>query len=206
MSDSLPALDRTIPFYNLILRADAPVGEEAGLPPGFVFSFYQPGDAAHWARLETEIGDFASIAQAQAYFTDTYLAQPELLPSRCLFVRTAQGETVASCIAWQDERGEALVSSLHWLVVSPRYQRRGIGRALFLRTMRIFEENRAFPVYIHTQPWSHQALTMYARHGFALQREDTFARYENQYAQGMETLRAILSPEAYACLTGEKKE
>lgn len=190
-------IDRSIPFYNLILRADEPPCQAPQLPEGFSFASYAPGDEDAWAALETQIGDFDSVPAARAYFQATYGADTPLLRERCVFARTTQGEAVGTGIAWHDARGDARVSSLHWLAVSPRWQGNGLGRALFLETMRRFD---AYPVYIHTQPWSHRALMMYVRHGFTLMRRDTFSHYENQFAQGMDVLRGLLSPEPYALL------
>ena len=62
-----------------------------------------------------------------------------------------ENEIVGSCIAWKDLRDDTLVASLHWLVVSPQYQGKGIGKALCQKVMQIFFENVEFPVYIHTQ-------------------------------------------------------
>lgn len=61
----------------------------------------------------------------------------------------------------------------------------------------MFRESEEFPVYIHTQPWSWKALLLYVREGFRLQRTGTFGGYENQYAQGMEALAAVLPEERY---------
>ena len=190
-------IDRTIPFYHLILRADAPIDEAPRLPRGYAFAPYRPGDEDAWAALEHEIGDFSSAREARDYFLASYAAHTALLAERCVFVRTQQGEIVGACIAWRDARGSETVSSLHWLAVSPRCQGQGLGRALFLETMRRFD---SFPVYIHTQPWSYKALMLYVHCGFTLMKTDAFSHYENQYAQGMAVLKAVLSPERYALL------
>ena len=53
-----------------------------------------------WARLEAEIGDFDSAAEAEAYFAEAYLSRPDELAARGVFVENAAGEVVGSCIAW----------------------------------------------------------------------------------------------------------
>ena len=52
-------LDRTIPFYNIILRCDQVQQSEIHLPAGYAFQQYQEGFEDAWAFLEYEIGDFA---------------------------------------------------------------------------------------------------------------------------------------------------
>lgn len=180
-------LDRTIPFYNLILRCSRPNFSTPHLDETFHLRMYQPGDERSWAKLEYEIGDFASPAEAETYFRSTYLSQTNLaIEKRCVFAVNKANE---------------IVSSLHWLVVSPAYRRKGIGKALCQKVLDIFFENRAFPVYIHTQPWSYAAILLYIQQGFRLQKTDTFSRYENQFSLAMDTLKNVLSKSQYDELT-----
>ena len=193
-------LGRSIPFYNMILRCGAPPAGPLLLPEGYRIRPYQPGDERAWARLEQETGDFPDQDQAEAYFVSRYCRDPAAARKRCLFAVDRRERVVGSCIAWQDPRGEGSVSSLHWLVVASAHQRRGLGSALCRRALQVYQELDAFPVYLHTQPWSYGALLLYVRLGFRLQRTDTFSGYENQYAQGMRTLRRILPAESYRLL------
>lgn len=190
--------DRSIPFCNVILRCDHYGAPAARLPEGFRFAAYRPGMERDWARLEAEIGDFDSAAEAEAYFAEAYLSRPDELAARGVFVENAAGEVVGSCIAWHDNRRGAPVASLHWLVVGPKWQGRGLGRALAARTMEIFAQKGETPVYLHTQPWSWKAILLYMQLGFRLQRSDAFAAYENQTEQALRTLQAVLTPEQYA--------
>lgn len=190
-------LDRTIPFYDMILRCDRCQAAEILLPEGFRFKDYGPGDERAWAALEHEIGDFRSPGEAERYFTCTYCADENELKKRALFLADGAGRIVGSCIAWRDRKGRGTVASLHWLVVSPAYQKRGLGKALCRKTLERFRELGEFPVYLHTQPWSHEAILLYVRQGFQLRTTDTFADYQNQYAQAMETLKGILPAERY---------
>ena len=45
-------LDRTIPFYNTILRCDCYHTKDAVLPEGYSVVTYQPGCERAWAELE----------------------------------------------------------------------------------------------------------------------------------------------------------
>ena len=189
-------LDRTIPFYNTIMKCSDYSPRRAELPDGFSIVSYQRGYEKDWAKLEYDIGDFDSLDAAEKYFVETYLQNSELLPN-ILFLLNREHSIVGSCIAWQDLQGAKSVSSLHWLVVQERYQGIGLGRALCMAVMNIYAEREALPVYIHTQPWSWKAILLYVSLGFRLQKTDTFSHYENEYGKAMAELRKIVSEEQY---------
>ncbi len=186
-------IDRSIPYYNLILKCTKICTTPVSLPEGYSFKMYDEGDEKYWAKLEYEIGDFSSIEEAEMYFNTNYCNQIEKLKKRCVFVVDAYGDVVGSCIAWHDLKGKDTVASLHWLVVSPEHQGRHIGLALCQKVMNIFSECGETPVYIHTQPWSYKAILLYIKLGFKIQKTDTFSHYENQYEQAMKTLENILT-------------
>lgn len=189
--------DRSIPFYNIILKCENNIDSEIILPDGYSFRNYQPGDEKSWARLEYEIGDFETPDTAEDYFVSTYCQDLNILKERCIFVLNRDEKIVGSCIAWRDKQGRHTVASLHWLIVSPEYQGKHLGKALCQKVLNIFQESDEFPVYIHTQPWSYIAVLLYIRLGFCLQTSDTFSHYVNQYTQSMEVLKNILTEEQY---------
>ena len=199
-------LDRTIPFYNVILKCEEYQAADIVLPAGYCLRNYQAGDEKAWAKLEYEIGDFASPDEAEAYFLSQYGQSAADLKERCFFAVDERGDAVGSCMAWRDSRGEESVASLHWLVVSPDHQGKKLGKALCQRVMGVFLEKGEFPVYVHTQPWSHIAIGLYLRQGFKLQRSDTFAHYENQYALAMEALKRVLTAGEYEGLMANSEE
>ena len=192
-------LDRTIPFYNTILRCDNYQCKDVVLPKGFSIVPYKSGYEKAWAELEYSIGDFESLEEAESYFVSTYLQNRSLL-NNILFLLNEDNLIVGSCIAWQDRRKESIVSSLHWLVVDEEYHGRGLGKALCYATMNIFKEQKNLPVYIHTQPWSWKAIFLYLSIGFKLQKTDTFSHYENEYYQAMAELKKIVSEKQFELL------
>ena len=198
-------LDREIPFFNTILKSSSYQPTEIELPEGFSIVSYHPGYEMSWAELECSVGDFASVDEARRYFVSTYLKEQDAV-GNILFLQNGRGDIVGSCIAWQDERKEDVVSSLHWLVVKEEYQGQGLGRALCCAVMNIFSKRNAFPVYIHTQPWSWKAILLYISLGFRLQKTDTFSHYVNQYGEAMETLKELLSEEQYKSLVKSSEE
>lgn len=190
-------LDRSIPYYNIIMKKDTPTAfDTPALPPQFELQSYRPGVQQQWAELEHEIGDFPSAQEASAYFSQTYLSRSALLAQRGVFVSDKKsGCLVGACIAWVDERNGAPVSSLHWLITKEAYQGRGIGSALIAAALSIYEKENAFPVYLHTQPWSYQAIRLYHKFGFRLMKQESFAGYENQYALAVPVLARYIEPE-----------
>lgn len=200
-------LDRTILFYNTILRCDRYLSAVPVLHNGYQFRMYQNGDERKWAQLEYEIGDFDLVEEAEQYFISTYCSNKTLdITKRCVFAVNEKNEIVGSCIAWKDLRNDTLVASLHWLVVSTQHQGKGIGKALCQKVMQIFLENDEFPVYIHTQPWSYKAIILYVRQGFKIQKTDTFSQYENQFDFAMNTLKKILPEDQYNILVTDISE
>lgn len=197
--------DRTIPFYNTIMKCSDYRYRNVGLPDGFSIVSYQDGYEKAWAKLECSIGDFGSVREAGKYFTETYLQNPGRFPD-ILFALNRDHDIVGSCIAWQDRRGSAVVSSLHWLVVHELYRGIGLGRALTAAVMNIYAERGALPVYVHTQPWSWKAILLYLSLGFKLQKTDTFSHYENEYGKAMNELRKIVSKDQYERLLRSTEE
>ena len=183
-------IDRTIPEYNIIMRCDRILPMEIKVPEGYAIRAYQPGDEDAWAAVMCAVGEQTDIAEARAEFTRRYLAAPE----RIFVAVDAAGAVVGTAIAWDDG-----LRVLHWLAVHPAHQRKGIGRALCQTALRLFRrEDNAAPVYLRTLPRSWKAVLLYISMGFKLQPKATIYGYENQYAQAMETLQALVTPEQYA--------
>ena len=129
-------LDRTIPFYNAILRSDSYELQHILIPEECQIVTYQPGFEKDWAKMEYKAGDFDSEEEASSYFCEKYC-----LPGRSddvLFLRIGTGQVIGSCIAWTDERNNAPVNSLNWLIVDDEYQGKGYGRLLCTATMNRF--------------------------------------------------------------------
>ena len=190
-------LDRSIPFYNMIMRCDRILPMEITLPAGYVIRPYQPGDEETWAALHAATGDWVDAQEAKDYFLAHYAEKPE----RTLAAISPEGEAVGVITAWTDDRGGQCVRSIHWLAVAEAHQRKGLGRALVKSCLQLLRrEDNAAPVYLHTQPWSWKAVLLYASLGFRMHRQDTFAAYENQFDLAMAELRKLLTAEQYAAL------
>lgn len=181
-------LDRSIPYYNIIMRCDSfkPLPENER---NITVRNYRCGDEKHWAEIEYSIGDFKSSDEAEQYFTTHY---KDDLFKRCFFAEDKDGNVIGTCIAWHDYKDNELVSSLHWLAVIPKYQNNGAGRALLNAVMNYYYQNHLMPVYLHTQPWSYKAIKLYLAAGFKIMETDTFADYTNEYNEAISVLKNYL--------------
>ena len=189
-------LNRTIPYANIIMRCDRILPMEIKLPEGYAIRTYLPGDEDAWADMECAIGDFPDAASARARFVESYLQGPLQAAERVFFAIAPDGSVAGSVIAWESERQVMMVPAIHWLVVRPEHQGKGLGRALCQHAMRYLRRiNNAKPVYLHTQPWSWKAVLLYISLGFKLQPQDTFAGYVNDYAKAMDALRSVVTRE-----------
>ena len=61
-------LDRTIPFFNIIMRCDRILPMEIKLPEGYAIRTYQPGDEDAWATLMCAAGEQTSVSDAKELF------------------------------------------------------------------------------------------------------------------------------------------
>jgi len=194
-------LDRGIPFCNIILKCSKYSYREVILPEGFRIVPFENGFERAWAGMEFAVGDFHSEKAAAEYFNTVYMCDLNHSREKMRFLLNEKRQVIGSCIAWQDIRNDIPVSSLHWLIVDEKYQGQKLGRALCNDTMRIFQQDNGFPVYIHTQPWSWKAILLYLSCGFKIQRTDTFSNYVNEYDKAMKVLKRIMDDKQYHLLS-----
>lgn len=190
-------LDKSIPYKNIIMRADGMSPAFSWkLPVGFRIKHYVPGDEKEWAAIETSVGEFDTVAEAEQYFIETYLPYPEEICSRCFFVVSPSGAYAGTCTAWYMAKEAGITHEtgvIHWFGVRPQYQGLGLGKALLGETMRLFLAADAYPAYLHTQTWSHKAIGLYHAAGYRLLKTGTFENNPNDYTDAMEVLRSVVS-------------
>ncbi|MGI5885609.1 MAG: GNAT family N-acetyltransferase [Candidatus Spyradocola sp.] len=198
-------LDRSLPYKSLYMRRPEalPLPPLPTLPGGFFARAFQPGDEAHWARIERSVGEFPTVPEALAYFTEHYLPHAGFLAQRCCFIAAPDGLPVATDTAWR--QGEA--HALHWVACDPAYQGRGLGRAAVVHALHRFAGVVPPPIWLHTQTWSHRAVRLYHDLGFRLVRRGALPYgTENEYDEGMAILGAVYPPEIFAQLAGASQE
>ena len=121
-------------FFNMVRDGFDGVPEFA-LPAGYRFRPFRDGDAAVWTALQRAAEPFFDIADG--LFEEQYGPRRAALPERMWFLDTDGGESVASISAWWEnepptpqDRGR-----IHWVVVHPEHQGRGLSKAMMTRAM-----------------------------------------------------------------------
>ena len=99
-------------------------------PPGYTLRAYRPGDAVVWTALHRAAEPFFAVEDD--LFEQQYGQQRDVLPARVWFVDDDQGQTAASISAWweKDPSDPADRARVHWVVVHPDHQGRGLTKPM----------------------------------------------------------------------------
>ncbi|HIS75688.1 MAG TPA: GNAT family N-acetyltransferase [Candidatus Merdivicinus excrementipullorum] len=161
-------LDFSLPYYGVLMLREHP--EEtlpAALPQGFSFCGWKPGMETEWAKLMARTEMMESFEKGLSYFREEFLSHPEELPANMLFVRSLEGEIIGTASLWKGACFGEPRYRIHWVAVDGRYEGRGIGKAMLARLCAQWDGLHCpKPLYLATQTWSWQAISLYARFGF----------------------------------------
>jgi GNAT superfamily N-acetyltransferase len=105
------------------------------LPAGYRFRGYREGDEATWTYLQAAAEPYVEVTPE--LFGREFGADRDALHDRMFFVETVGGEAVASITAWweRDRHSPAERGRIHWVVVHPDHQRRGLTKPMMTRAM-----------------------------------------------------------------------
>lgn len=162
INTSTPSLSLT--YY----KTDTQSIPSAPLPDGYEFVFYRDGDEQAWAEIEVSVGQFSSIEEGIKTFRSEFLKNQTLLPyDRVLFVKSPDGELVATCSLWNGSFLGEVRQRLHWLAVKDTHAKKGIARALLCRLMQLYTElgYEGF-LYLLTSSRYYPAIRIYRKLGF----------------------------------------
>ncbi|MDL2233905.1 GNAT family N-acetyltransferase [Ruminococcaceae bacterium OttesenSCG-928-L11] len=174
-------LDKSVEFIDVLMhrKAGTPF-KRYPLPEGYAFRLFSPGDEAAWAAIETSVLEFENDINALLYFQRERMPYVEELVRRCLFIENASGEKVATASAWWDYTGMRRDPWLHWVAVKPGEQGKGLGKAIVGEALYLITQIEGDrDVYLHTQTWSHKAVELYEKAGFAVSWEPWLGQYRN---------------------------
>ncbi len=188
-------LDKSIPYKHIyMIRGPHRNVADPVLPDGYSLRMFAPGDRDAWCAVETSVGEFPDIEKARAYFEKDYAPFTEELPHRCVFACAPDGTPVATATAWWSKGTDERLAMVHWVSVHPEHQGRGLGRAVMLRVLQLFETLEPDrPIMLHTQTWSHIAVRMYQSLGFRPLADVSAIAPNSEFTDAVEVLRAVMT-------------
>ena len=125
---------------NRLTMTDFPIYT---LPAGYQFRAYRPGDERIWTEIQVDSEPFIKFDDTM--FERQFGTQLDALPDRMYFVETDAGRAIASITAWWDAnwRDTGDWGRIHWVVVHPDYQRRGLTKPMMTHAMRRLAQSHA---------------------------------------------------------------
>ena len=184
-------LDRSIPHIGVIMeKTDTSEYPRYELPPGFSFSRYRPGFENLWARLHFEVEQVDSLDEAETVFKREFIdgkgmdwsdktierlesvnieASPcfKALNEKMIFVMDSNNDLAGTGSIWDGKHFGEVRQRLHWITVSPKYQNKGISKAIVSKLLDIYNDlGYSGYIYLTSQTWSYKALNVYAHFGF----------------------------------------
>jgi len=166
---------------------------EAILPHGFAFRLHDGSedDILHWCRIETEVDEFDSQAEAREYFMEEFYPHMDDVQKRCTFIINNEGLPIATASGWfsHDKNGD-VVNRLHWVAVCPKYQGLGLGKAITTKAVNVCAKLApGKEMWLSTQTHSHRAVVMYHNLGFNM------LAGHKEYTRAIQVLASVLAPE-----------
>ncbi len=180
-------LDKTIPYFNIIMRraAKKPL-PHISLPSGYSYIYYKRGFEKDWSEIMASVGEFDSAQIALDYFNENYLINPDEVNRRTLFIQTAENEKVATVTSWWHYTGVKRTPTLEWIAVKPEFQGLSLGKSIVFQGLRrTLEIEGDREIYLHTQTWSYRAIGIYLLAGFEFVKKDTFGNYINEFDRAL---------------------
>ncbi len=163
------------------------------LPRGYKFKFYEKGDEKYWAEIEYSVGEFDSYEAALEYFQKDMKPYEEELMKRMVFIVNKDKIPVANACCWYKDIKGVHQAHVHYVAVRPEHQNKGLGKAVFLKMLSLFEAYEPNQdIYLHTQTWSHKAIRMYLKYGFEMVTDELANYHEKQREEAIQVLKEII--------------
>ncbi len=201
-------LDKSVPYKRIIMKLDHSNNnftDNIALPEGYSFKMYESGFEYNWAQTESEVLEFETKEKALEYFENELSSQQEQLKERMVFIVNRKGVPVANACAWYINYQGKHQAHVHYVAVSPKYQKLGLGKAIFTKVLTIFSACEAGEdIYLHTQTWSHVAIRMYLHMGFKLIKDDSLGYYDSHLQEAIKVLEMIYDEETMRLIRGNK--
>jgi GNAT superfamily N-acetyltransferase len=155
------------------------------MPDGFSLRWYQPGDEAHWLRIQIAADRFNQctpelfqdqfgpaaghgLQSASAFKRRSGMnsALHELGERQC-YLLAPTAEVIGTGTAWfKDDFEGARWGRVHWMAIAPEFQGRGLGSALLTAICQRLRELGHERAYLTTSTARVPAIRLYLKFGF----------------------------------------
>ncbi len=135
------------------------------LPPGFGFSWFEPGDEEAWVRIN-DVADRYNTITRELFFRE-YGDDAGVHHDRICFIENSAGEKIATASAWfNDSFRGGRWGRVHWVAVIPQMQGRGLSKPLMSAVCNRLRELGERRAYLVTSTARVPAISLYLRFGF----------------------------------------
>ena len=184
-------LDKSIPYAEIWMkRAHKSTPIQPAQSDNYSLRSYQAGDERHWARIETSVGEFDNEAEALAYFEKEFMPEQAQLGQRMFLPLINQVHRSVRLPLGKSQARRHTGSTSPLVAVMPQAQRQGIARGLVTQVVSVLEAANE-PMYLHTQTWSHAAITLYQQLGFVIIATDINGNENPEYPLACQVLAEV---------------
>lgn len=164
----MTVLDKSVPYYPvLMVLHEHVIIKNIKLPSGYHFKQYDVSYKEAWIALHVALGQLESIAYGRTYFEETFEAYPAELKKQMILIVNEEEKLVGTSSIWRGNHFGEDRLRVHWVGVHPEHQKKGLAKALMLRTIQLYDDmSQSEPLYLTTQTNSYVAIGMYLRLGF----------------------------------------
>lgn len=137
----MTVLDTSMPHIPVMmtLGPHEPIADVT-LPESYRFAPWEPRFREPWVRLHVLLGQLPSYEEGLAYFERTYGSDPVALGRQMILAVDGDGVLAGTSSLWRGDHFGKPRLRVHWVGVDPAHQRRGLARALMLRTIALYDE------------------------------------------------------------------
>lgn len=163
----MSVLDKTIPFFPVLMVLEKNrMLPDVHLPEGYHFQTYDPSYQDAWINLHTTLGEFQSYEEGKQYFEKTFY-DLEKVKRYFLLIVDKDKKLAGTSSIWIGNHFGVERYRVHWLGIDPFHQRKGLAKALLIKTMQLYKQTgRKEPLYLTSQTNSYVGISLYLKMGF----------------------------------------
>ena len=183
--------EEEIPDYNIFMMCEQ-LNEDAltELNTDYYFRNCRPDELELWKAFPFDADTIPPEYEnfMNQIIKDSYSDKMDVFFQNTIFVCNKDDKPIATCSHW---KAYGKFNSIHWLKTLKAYEGMGLGRAVLSEVMRKFNKND-YPVYIHTQPGSYRAISLYSSFGFDLLKGGQLGTRTNELEKSLPILKEFI--------------